>query len=91
MGWKVLAPSEVAASLIMTIEFSEEKKAKTIGDNLFLNGFLLHYESSYLQKRNWLQISCMNRISEKNIKKLLELLSRFRDKEDATIVSDYSF
>lgn len=90
MDWNVLAPWEHAAPLIMTIEFSEAKKAKTIGDNLFLNGFLLHYESSYLQKRNWLQISCMNKMSEKDIKKLLETLSRFRDKENISKLSNHS-
>ncbi|GIN74596.1 acetyltransferase [Bacillus sp. J14TS2] len=79
MGGSVLAPWEHAAPLIMTIAFSKEEEARTIGDNLFLNGYQLHYESTYLQKRNWLQISCMNQISEKDMNKLLTIFSRYKD------------
>ncbi|MCJ7840827.1 aminotransferase class V-fold PLP-dependent enzyme [Lederbergia sp. NSJ-179] len=75
-GGRVLSPLEHSAPLILTIELPEGMNATAIGDNLFLNGYLLHYESSYLRERNWLQISCMNDIGERDIQNMLDVFKK---------------
>ncbi|MER2090833.1 MAG: hypothetical protein ABS920_13925, partial [Sporosarcina sp.] len=59
---------------IVTLVLPEGFSAIQLGDNLFLNGFNVHYESNYLRERNWLQISCMNEVTEKELDRLLRLL-----------------
>lgn len=73
-GLSVLASNEDAAPTILTVEMPSGFVARNLGDDLSLNGFNLHYESSYLQEKNWLQISCINHIDDRQIKKMLKVL-----------------
>ena len=73
-GLTVLSGKNHSASPIMTILLPKEISAKELGDNLYLNGYNLHYESSYLIERNWVQISCINDVGEKDIRKMLSIL-----------------
>ncbi|MBS4220244.1 aminotransferase class V-fold PLP-dependent enzyme [Bacillus sp. FJAT-49711] len=73
-GLTVLSEKNYSAHTIMTILLPKEVSVKQLGDNLYLNGFNLHYESYYLNDRNWMQISCINDVSEKDIKKMLSIL-----------------
>ena len=73
-GLTILASGESAADAIVTIALPKGLSAMQLGDNLFLNGFNVHYESAYLRERNWLQISCMNDVAEKELTRMLELL-----------------
>ncbi|MFD1929676.1 aminotransferase class V-fold PLP-dependent enzyme [Sporosarcina siberiensis] len=75
MGFTILAQEEFATPAILTLVIPKEFSSKRLGDNLFLNGFNVHYESTYLCERNWLQISCMNNVSNQNLDKLIHLLS----------------
>jgi len=73
-GLPILASGECAADAIVTIALPTGLTAIQLGDDLFLNGFNVHYESAYLRERNWLQISCMNDVAEKELTRMLQLL-----------------
>lgn len=73
-GFTVLAPEEVASPTISTLCMPEGYTAIRLGEDLFLNGFNVHYESRYLRARNWLQISCMNDIADKEFERMLQVL-----------------
>ncbi|MBO0589331.1 aminotransferase class V-fold PLP-dependent enzyme [Sporosarcina sp. E16_8] len=74
VGLTILASEKWAADGIVTIALPKGLSAIQLGDNLFLNGFNVHYESAYLRERNWLQISCMNVVAEKELTRMLQLL-----------------
>ncbi|CAM3913973.1 aminotransferase class V-fold PLP-dependent enzyme [Lederbergia lenta] len=86
IGFSVLANEGVTAPTILTISPPEGECAKQLGDNLYLNGFSVHYESSYLQEKNWLQISCINEVKEKEIDRLLRVMKGLRDSNRQIIV-----
>ncbi|MBO0602608.1 aminotransferase class V-fold PLP-dependent enzyme [Sporosarcina sp. E16_3] len=73
-GLPILASGESAADAIVTIALPTGLSAIQLGNNLFLNGCNVHYESAYLRERNWLQISCMNDVVEKELTRMLKLL-----------------
>ncbi|MEK5036475.1 aminotransferase class V-fold PLP-dependent enzyme [Sporosarcina sp. FSL K6-3457] len=74
-GLTVLAEQQHASPTIITIVPPAGLSAGQLGDNLFLNGFNVHYESSYLRDRNWLQISCMNDVKDKELDVMLSMLA----------------
>lgn len=69
---KIVAPEKNASPAIITLVFPKEISAKKFGDFLTLLGYQLHYESAYLQERNWLQISFIGH-GEKEVKKLMSI------------------
>ncbi|MEK3890299.1 aminotransferase class V-fold PLP-dependent enzyme [Bacillus sp. FSL K6-3431] len=71
VGFTVLAQKGSTAPTIMTIVPPKGECAQQLGNNLYLNGFSVHYESSYLLEKNWLQISCINDVKEKEVSRLL--------------------
>ncbi|MCG7335244.1 aminotransferase class V-fold PLP-dependent enzyme [Sporosarcina sp. ACRSM] len=73
-GFTIVAPEVAASPTISTLRMPEGFSAVRLGDHLFLNGFNVHYESVYLRKRNWLQISCMNDIADKEFERMLQVL-----------------
>ncbi|MBS4209192.1 aminotransferase class V-fold PLP-dependent enzyme [Bacillus sp. FJAT-50079] len=79
-GLSVLSAENESAPGIMTILLPDGKNAIQLGDDLYFNGFTVHYESSYLQQKNWLQISCINDVSEKDVNKLLHTIRGLSEK-----------
>ena len=73
-GLTILSAEKETASAIMTLVLPEGMSATELGDNLYLNGFTVHYESSYLRDRNWLQISCMNNVPNRELDSMLKVL-----------------
>lgn len=73
-GLNILAQEENASPAIITITINNDVSAMNLGDTLYLNGFTVHYESAYLRKRNWLQISCVNDVNDKELNAMLRLL-----------------
>ncbi len=71
---KILSSEYISAAAIMTLILPERISATKLGDNLYLNGFTVHYESYYLRDRNWLQISCMNNLSNRELDNMLKVL-----------------
>ncbi len=47
-----------------------------IGELLYFQGYQLHYESEYLQQRNWIQISCIDNYTTTDLEKMTSLLNR---------------
>ncbi|PFN82120.1 GNAT family N-acetyltransferase [Bacillus thuringiensis] len=74
IGLKLVSPKEHAAKIIFTIQLSEGQSSKTVGDALALQGYIVHYESAYLQKNNWIQIACLNHYKERDMKRMLNCL-----------------
>ncbi|PHA04586.1 GNAT family N-acetyltransferase [Bacillus wiedmannii] len=74
MGLNLVSPKEHAAPIIVTIQLNENQSSKAIGDALALQGYIVHYESSYLQKNNWIQIACLNHYKERDMKRMLNCL-----------------
>lgn len=74
IGFSLLLHKQNYNSSIITIQLPAEHSATRLGDNLYINGFTVHYESLYLKQRNWLQISTMNDIPVKEIENMLEVL-----------------
>ncbi len=48
--------------------------SKEVGDRMRRRGFLMSYESSYLLKRNWLQICLMGRLHHRALQDMLQTL-----------------
>jgi aspartate aminotransferase-like enzyme len=76
MGLPVLVPRKYSATGILTIDVPKDISSVEMGDEVFLQGYQLHYESVYLRERNWLQISCMGNFSQKEIDGMLSSLKQ---------------
>ncbi|MGW5981976.1 aminotransferase class V-fold PLP-dependent enzyme [Bacillus mycoides] len=74
MGLNLVSPKEHAAPIIVTIQLNEDQSSKALGDALALQGYIVHYESAYLQKNNWIQIACLNHYKERDMKRMLNCL-----------------
>ncbi|MGE6536263.1 aminotransferase class V-fold PLP-dependent enzyme [Bacillus luti] len=74
MGLKLVSSKEHTAPIILTIVLSEGLSSKAVGDALALQGYIVHYESAYLQKNNWIQIACLNHYKERDMKRMLNCL-----------------
>ncbi|PEX82029.1 aminotransferase class V-fold PLP-dependent enzyme [Bacillus cereus] len=74
MGLKLVSPKEHAAQIVLTIQLNERQCSKVVGDALALQGYIVHYESAYLQKNNWIQIACLNHYKERDMKRMLNCL-----------------
>lgn len=74
MGLKLVSPKDHAAQIVLTIQLNEGQCSKAVGDALALQGYIVHYESAYLQKNNWIQIACLNHYKERDMKRMLNCL-----------------
>ena len=78
LGLSHLSQKNLPNSSIITIAMPHHLSSIKFGDNLYVNGFNVHYESSYLSERNWLQISCMNDLTNKEVNNMLEVLKTLK-------------
>ena len=77
IGLKLVSPKEHAAKIILTLQLSEGQSSKAVGDALALQGYIVHYESAYLRKNNWIQIACLNHYKERDMKRMLNCLQMY--------------
>ncbi len=70
LGLPIIVPETSALPYIITMQIPRDKSSLEIGDVMASFGFKLHYESSYLIERNWLQISVIGR-EENEITRML--------------------
>ena len=75
LGFSIIAPNACAAPAVVTIALPPELPSKSIGWQLRKAGFLLSYNSSYLLKRNWIQICLMGEWSRDNLLTLPDVLA----------------
>lgn len=73
-GVDIQVTKQNATPAIVTVTMPHSVSAIQLGDNLFMNGFNLHYESAYLRERNWLQIACLNDVPDKELERMLTVL-----------------
>jgi aspartate aminotransferase-like enzyme/N-acyl-L-homoserine lactone synthetase len=76
MELPVLVPRAYSATGILTIDVPKDISSVEIGDEVFLQGYQLHYESAYLRERNWLQIACIGDFSQKEVDGMLSCLKQ---------------
>ncbi|KJS50602.1 MAG: hypothetical protein VR66_01840 [Peptococcaceae bacterium BRH_c23] len=67
LGIKVVAAEEYAAPNVITFELTRHLSSEVVGKRLEKEGYYLSYRSSYLLKRNWLQICLMGEYDQRVI------------------------
>jgi aspartate aminotransferase-like enzyme/predicted N-acetyltransferase YhbS len=73
IGLKIVTPDQHASPMILTTEIPASLSSSRIGETLCYQGFQLHFESSYLRKKNWIQIACIGEYEHSDIEKMLQL------------------
>lgn len=76
LGINVVSTEECAAPNVITFELPLHLSSEAVGENLENEGYLLSYRSSYLQKRNWLQICLMGDYDDSLFDPMLTILAR---------------
>jgi len=74
LGLRILVDDEHASPAIVTIVPPAGADATAIGDALQRRGWLIAYQSEYLVRRNWLQISVMGHCTRADLDGLLDAL-----------------
>lgn len=76
IGLKIISPEQHASPMILTIEIPASVSSVNIGETLCYHGYQLHYESSYLRGKNWIQIACIGEYQSSDIEKMLQYFER---------------
>lgn len=71
-----LISEENSSPIILTVEMPAMVSSAVIGEILYYHGYQLHYESEYLQRRNWIQIACIDDYNPVDLEKMTNLLNR---------------
>lgn len=71
-GFSFVIDQHISSPCVITIELPNTLSSIEFGEDLYLNGFLVHYRNRYLVEKNWLQIALMN--SKNDIKQLKTLI-----------------
>lgn len=74
IGLHIVTEKEYRGPVIITIALPRGIASTKVGDLLALQGFVIHYESTYLKENNWIQITCLNPYKERDIKNMLACL-----------------
>lgn len=75
-GIEILAPKNHASPIIMTVVIPKPICSKVIGEIVRFHGYQLHYRSSYLQERNWIQIATIGDYPADEIEKMVQIFAR---------------
>lgn len=75
IGLDTVAPDDQAAPAVITIALPSSLDSVEVGTALRGHGFLIAYESSYLRRRNWIQIALMGRWTWPTLRGLVRGLS----------------
>lgn len=73
-GLPVLTSEDQSSPGIITVSLPWSLSSVEIGDDLYLQGYQLHYESRYLRQRNWLQIAFINSNPANSFIKMVDAL-----------------
>jgi aspartate aminotransferase-like enzyme len=76
LGFDLVGSDPELSSAVVTIALPAELNSVKTGWLIQEAGYLLHYNSEYLRKRNWIQISLMGECSRTNILSLLSVMNR---------------
>lgn len=72
-GFQLITAEENSSPIIVTVPLPKTTPSAAVGELLYCNGYLLHYESEYLRQRNWIQIACIEDYSKEQIEKMAYL------------------
>jgi aspartate aminotransferase-like enzyme len=75
-GFAIVAADEHAAPGVLSIALDSALDSSAVGMRLRQEGFLVGYESSYLVRRNWIQIALMGAWSDERLETFVATLSR---------------
>ncbi|WP_042357439.1 aminotransferase class V-fold PLP-dependent enzyme [Bacillus rubiinfantis] len=73
LGFRLITDDDYSSPMIVTIELPPSIPVAEVGDLLYFNNYQLHYESSYLQERNWIQIACIHHYPTEVIETMIRL------------------
>lgn len=73
-GFEIIADEANASPGLITIALPSWLSSTYLGQELQNKGFLLHWKSEYLIKRNWIQIAFMGRYTKDQLKPLFQFL-----------------
>ncbi|MFT8322168.1 MAG: aminotransferase class V-fold PLP-dependent enzyme [Bacillus sp. (in: firmicutes)] len=74
-GFTVITEREKAAFPIITIEIDADIESVLLGDMMKDQGYGIQYESSYLVKRNWIQIAAIGSATVNQTEQMIHVLS----------------
>jgi aspartate aminotransferase-like enzyme len=74
MGWRILADAPVATPAVLTLVLPPDLPSRRLCEAAERTGVLLTWQSRYLLKRNWMQISLMSRPEQRELERLLAFL-----------------
>lgn len=77
IGLQIVIPREHASAIMITIALPKWLSSKMVRDALALQGFIVHYEASFLQKNNRIQIACLHQYKERDLKSMLNCLQMY--------------
>ena len=73
-GFELVGNTDQVSPAVITINLPDGLDSREVGSQLKKNGYLLSYESRYLQLRNWIQICLMGEPTQREIQPLVGLL-----------------
>ena len=76
-GFSILAPENHASPAIITVTLPKHINSTSVGRRMKKLGYILSYQSDYLLKNNWIQISLMGECSQDKIEPLIDLLGDY--------------
>lgn len=75
-GFNPICQEKHAADCVITLPLNDNLSSIDFGDTLKKAGFNVNYESNYLAKRNWIQISLMSKTTISLIDEMLAILQK---------------
>jgi aspartate aminotransferase-like enzyme len=79
LGLQVLRPPGDHAAAVTTVVLPGNIDGAALGRELAASGIHLHYESGYLQSRNWIQLCLMGPLSDADLERTLAALGHACD------------
>jgi len=76
MNISVLVNGKYASPIITTVLLPKKINSMKLGNKLKSLGYHIHYESSYLKKKNWIQISSMSLYSKEYLEPVFNILKK---------------
>ena len=85
-GLKVLGDHSYSNGIV-TIALPDHISQQSFGERLKKNGIFINYESSYLARRNWVQIALMGDVDSNHLLRLGEVMNRVLSSETLSKVN----
>ena len=76
LGLTIVVEDALASPAVTTVALPASLSSTAVGDALAAQGFLLSYQSSYLVKRNWIQVCLMGEFRQDALDPLVAALAR---------------